>query len=293
MPEFHDLFWKSLFKNIENVIDLFRFLFGDKVILLDFEKWIPRTEIYLTKKRKVILDLLLEIPLKNSSEKIFFLVEHKSVKDEEFLNQIHKYRIAILKWQRKEFGRTFPIVSILFSQGLDGWNPEERIVELQAPESEFSPSYKSDISVFRLQDIDPIHVLQSPELQAGFLLLKQIRKPWDEFVEIWKIIQGILGQLEESKKLDLEERMQDYIFRSRSENNQFLEDAIMGKRVLTAYERAVEEGVGIGRIEGKLEGEFQKAIETARRMKQRGFSKEEIIEITALSLEDLERNDLV
>jgi hypothetical protein len=138
------------------------------------------------------------------------------VKDEEFLNQIHKYRIAILKWQRKEFGRTFPIVSILFSQGLDGWNPEERIVELQAPESEFSPSYKSDISVFRLQDIDPIHVLQSPELQAGFLLLKQIRKPWDEFVEIWKIIQGILGQLEESKKLDLEERMQDYIFRSRS-----------------------------------------------------------------------------
>jgi hypothetical protein len=54
MPEFHDLSWKSLFKNIENVIDLFRFLFGDKVILLDFEKWIPRTEIYLTKKRKVI-----------------------------------------------------------------------------------------------------------------------------------------------------------------------------------------------------------------------------------------------
>jgi predicted transposase/invertase (TIGR01784 family) len=67
----------------------------------------------------------------------------------------------------------------------------------------------------------------------------------------------------------------------------------MGKRVLTAYERAVEEGVGIGRIEGKLEGEFQKAIETARRMKQRGFSKEEIIEITVLSLEDLERNGLV
>ena len=293
MPEFHDLFWKSLFKNIENVIDLFRFLFGDKVILLDFEKWIPRTEIYLTKKRKVILDLLLEIPLKNSSEKIFFLVEHKSVKDEEFLNQIHKYRIAILKWQRKEFGRTFPIVSILFSQGLDGWNPEERIVELQAPESEFSPSYKSDISVFRLQDIDPIHVLQSPELQAGFLLLKQIRKPWDEFVEIWKIIQGILGQLEESKKLDLEERMQDYIFRSRSENNQFLEDAIMGKRVLTAYERAVEEGVGIGRIEGKLEGEFQKAIETARKMLEKGFSSLEIQDITGLSEDELKENGVL
>ncbi len=115
MPEFHDLFWKSLFKNIENIIDFFRFLFGEKVNLLDFEGFTPRTEIYLTKKRKVILDLLVEIPLKNSSERIFFLIEHKSVKDEEFLNQIHKYKIATLKWQRKEYRKTFPIVSILFS----------------------------------------------------------------------------------------------------------------------------------------------------------------------------------
>ena len=222
MPDYYDIFWKILFQRIDCVIEFFRFFFGEKVNLLDFEGSIPRTEIYLTKKRKVILDLLLEIPLKNSSERIFFLIEHKSVKDEEFLNQIHKYRIAILKWQRKEFGRAFPIVSILFSQGLDRWNPEERIVELQAPESEFSLSYKTDISVFHLQEFDPIQVFQSPELQAGFLLMKQIRKPWDEFVEVWKGIQGILSQMEESKRLDLEERMLDYIFRSRSENNQFL-----------------------------------------------------------------------
>ena len=67
----------------------------------------------------------------------------------------------------------------------------------------------------------------------------------------------------------------------------------MGKRVLTAYERAVEEGVGIGKIEGKLEGEFQKAIETARRMRQEGDSIDKIIRITGLSLEDLEKNGLV
>ncbi len=293
MPEFHDLFWKSLFKNIENIIEFFRFFFGEKVNLLDFEGAILRSEIYLTKKRKVILDLLLEIPMKNSSEKIFFLIEHKSVKDEEFLNQIHKYKLTILKWQKKEFGRTFPIVSILFSQGLDGWNPEERIAELVIPESEFSPSYKSDLSVFHLQEFDPIQNFQSLELQAGFLLLKQIRKPWDEFVEVWRQILGILGQMEESKRLDLEERMQDYIFRSRSEENQFLEDAIMGKKVLTAYERTLERGRLEGKLEGKLEGEYQKAIETARRMKEEGFHLEQILRITGLSLEDLEKHGLV
>ncbi len=91
--------------------------------------------------------------------------------------------------------------------------------------------------------------------------------------------------------------LQDYIFRSRSEDNQFLEDAIMGKKVLTAYERALErgrlEGKLEGKLEGRLEGEFQKAIETARRMKEEGFHLEQILRITGLSLEDLEKNGLV
>ncbi len=79
--------------------------------------------------------------------------------------------------------------------------------------------------------------------------------------------------------------MQDYIFRSRSEDNQFLEDAIMGKRVLTAYERALEAG--------KSEGKLEKAIETARKMKEEGFHLEQILRITGLSLEDLEKHGLV
>ena len=49
MPEFHDLFWKSLFQKIENIIEFFRTLFGEKVNLLVFEGAILRNEIYLTK----------------------------------------------------------------------------------------------------------------------------------------------------------------------------------------------------------------------------------------------------
>ncbi len=71
----------------------------------------------------------------------------------------------------------------------------------------------------------------------------------------------------------------------------------MGKKILTAYERTLErgrlEGKLEGKLEGRLEGEFQKAIETARKLLERGFSREEIIDITGLSLEDLEKHDLV
>ena len=58
----------------------------------------------------------------------------------------------------------------------------------------------------------------------------------------------------------------------------------MGKRVLTAYERTLEEGIGIG--------EMNKALETARRMKELGFSISEIQEITGLSENQLRENGI-
>ncbi len=76
--------------------------------------------------------------------------------------------------------------------------------------------------------------------------------------------------------------MLDYIFRSRTEENDFLEEAIMGKKVLTAYERALEEG--------ELKGKLKKALETVRKMKDEEFNPEQIIRITGLSVDQLREN---
>jgi hypothetical protein len=46
------------------------------------------------------------------------------------------------------------------------------------------------------------------------LLLKIIRDPWEEFILGWNKIRNILNSMEESKRIDLEEEMLDYIFRS-------------------------------------------------------------------------------
>jgi hypothetical protein len=62
------------------------------------------------------------------------------------------------------------------------------------------------------------------------LLLKIIRNPWEEFIEGWAIIREILNSMEESKKVDLEEEMLDYIFRSRiGKKMNFLEESNYGK----------------------------------------------------------------
>ncbi len=41
------------------------------------------------------------------------------------------------------------------------------------------------------------------------------KKPWEDFLEDWGKIQDILLELEETKKVDLIENIQDYIFKSR------------------------------------------------------------------------------
>jgi predicted transposase/invertase (TIGR01784 family) len=55
----------------------------------------------------------------------------------------------------------------------------------------------------------------------------------------------------------------------------------MGKKVLTAYERALEEG------------KTEKALETARKMQAEGFNPEQIIRITGLSEAQLRENGIL
>jgi len=64
----------------------------------------------------------------------------------------------------------------------------------------------------------------------------------------------------------------------------------MGKqKTMILYERALEEGIEKGREEGEL----KKAIETARKMLEKGFSVSEIQEITGLSEDQLKENGIL
>jgi predicted transposase/invertase (TIGR01784 family) len=192
-----------------------------------------------------------------------------------------KYKSAIHKWQKKEFGKLSSIIPILFYQGLDNWDPEREFEEVRNIKNPISNGAKEEILIFDLRKIQPLRDFENPELKAGMLLLKIIRDPWDDFIDGWNKIKEILNSLEQSKKIDLEEKMLDYIFRSRTEDNTFLEEVIMGKKVLTAYERALGEG------------KTEKALETARKMQAEGFNPEQIIRITGLSEAQLRENGIL
>ena len=282
MPDYHDVFWRLLFQRIDCIIEFFRFLLKEKSDILELDNLVFIQEIYYRKK-KLLYDILYEIPIRNSNEKLYFLLEHKSRRANDFELQIMKYKSAIYKWQKKEFGKLSSIIPILFYQGLDNWDPLQELEQVKNLKNQILSVIKEEILIFDLRMIDPMRDFENPELKAGILLLKIIRDPWDDFIIGWNKIRAILNSMEESKRIDLEEDMLDYIFRSRTEDIDFLEEAVMGRKVLTAYERALEEGIEKGREEGEL----KKALETARRMSDERFNPEQIIRITGLSEDQL------
>ena len=288
MPDYHDIFWKLIFLRLDCAIEFFRFLLKEKAEFLELENLLSIQEIYYRKK-KLLYDILYEIPIRNSSEKIYFLLEHKSRRANDFEIQIVKYNHIIYKWQKKEYGKLSSIIPILFYQGLDNWDPASELEEGRKLSNPILSQNRTDILIFDLRKIDPLIAFESPEMKTGMFLLKIIRDPWGEFIEGWHKIKEILNSMEESKKIDFEEEMLDYIFRSRTEDNTFLEEAIMGRKVLTAYERALEEGIE----KGREEGEFKNKIETARNMKNLGLSMEVIIKSVGLSEEELRENGIL
>jgi hypothetical protein len=78
MPEFHDLFWRSLFFNIFNFSTFLASCLKVDESRLDLKSAKFKREIYVSKKKKIVLDLLIEVSYINSNNKLFFLLEHKS-----------------------------------------------------------------------------------------------------------------------------------------------------------------------------------------------------------------------
>ena len=289
MPDYHDVFWKLLFQRIDCAIEFFQFLLGEKSKWLDLENLRIIDEISYRKK-KLMYDILYEVPIRNSEEKLFFLLEHKSRRAIDFQIQMLKYKLVIHKWQKKEFGKMYSIIPILFYQGLDNWDPVAEWEEIRKLTNPILLGNKEEFLIFDLRKIDPVRDFTNLELRAGFLLLKIIRDPWDEFVDGWIKIREILNSMEDSKRIDLEGEMLDYIFRSRSESREIVEEVIMGKqKTMTLYERALEEGIE----KGREEGEMKTKLETARNMKNLGLSMEIICKSIGLSEEELWENGIL
>ena len=152
MPDYHDIFWKLILSRKECAIEFFQFLLKEKAGYLELEKLVLIQEIYYRKK-KLLYDIFYEIPIRNSSEKLYFLLEHKSRRANDFELQIVKYKLILHKWQKKVLGKLSSIIPILFYQGLDNWDPERELEEVRSLSNPILSLNKKEMLIFYLGKI--------------------------------------------------------------------------------------------------------------------------------------------
>ena len=98
---------------------------------------------------------------------------------------------------------------------------------------------------------------------------------------------AIFGRLEEvasRANLSKEERAQ-YEYERKVYNDYFNSIDTAKKE---GHEHGRIEGLKEGRAEGLVEGEHRKNLENAARMKSKGFSLEDIVDITGLTIDEIE-----
>ncbi|MBQ7181597.1 MAG: hypothetical protein IJR87_09940, partial [Bacteroidaceae bacterium] len=81
----------------------------------------------------------------------------------------------------------------------------------------------------------------------------------------------------------------EYMSMTDEERREYRDYMISVHAAKDAIETAKDEGRAEGREEGRAEGEQAKALDTARKMKAKGFAIEDIAEITGLATEEIER----
>ena len=136
-------------------------------------------------------------------------------------------------------------------------------------------------------------------LKACLFTLKHIRHNdfRERLPELFNIIRDIPFDDLMQRVLD---RLLVYIYQCSDINIRKYKDYIRaaGSReveniMITTYEQILREGEQIGRQEGRQEGKRESKIHTARRMLERGYPIQDVLEINELELEDLKLVGLV
>jgi len=250
-------------------------------------------------------DILYSAFLKKTTDKIFFLFEHKSTIDYGIARQILRYQTQIWDEIEQQYGSKLSklpvVIPMILYHGNKPWNVVNSTRLLFAiinGTEKYVPDFESEI--IDLSILDDEKCGKSVEQKAFLLALKYSRDP-----RIFTKLPGIIRPFS-----DLGSRENQYLSEvliyigaviPKNERNEFL-DLIRrehrdGVSIMeTVADSFREEGMQIGlekgraegRKEGIKEGKLKDRFEIAQKMLRKGMKVEIIMELTELSSDQIE-----
>jgi len=303
-PNSHDPFIRRFLSNRQESIDYFKKTLPAKVQeQMDLENLELMKENFIGKTHEESrTDLLYKIPLKTgASIFVYLLFEHKSYYDPKIYTQLLDYLSKIYQWQDTNNIEPSIVIPFVFYHGEQKWDLGQSFIDsfskvkIPTELKKHIPNFK--IELFTLRPRGKVFQTDNLSLYLYVRLMQIIRYKKNEFkTEFQKLIHKLLTEKDHTKKIEIFEEIVQYLFRAREDAEELTHKNVF-KEVESDYmnllERLEEKGRLEGKLEGRQEGELTKAIDTARKMKEKRFSTIEILEITGLSQTQLIENGIL
>ena len=296
MPSSHDLFIKGILSNQTEAIDFFDGSLPESITkLLQLENLELTKETFIGKNHdESRTDLLYKVPLKTgSSVYIYLLFEHKSYYDPKIFTQLLEYLSKIYNWQFINQENLTIVIPFVFYHGERGWDLGETFLDNfplnSIPEEflKFIPNFA--IQLLELKSKGKAFQTRNLALHLYMRMIQIIREIPEEFkIHLKEIYTSLREEKNFTKRIEILRNLLEYLSRARNDaENYSVNEIIQG--IEEEYMNFLEKI----REEGKLEGELNGKLETARKMKAKGFSVSEIQDITGLSEIELKLNGIL
>jgi predicted transposase/invertase (TIGR01784 family) len=312
-PKEHDTTFKFLFADKEEILllvkDILHYTWADNIEEDTIE--LVKTNYVTQHFSQVEADVVAKAKLKDKEVYFYILIENQSKVKREMQQKILKYMISLWAEEIRKGVQILPaIIPIVVYNGIgERWNVSTDLMEA-------FDVFKDDVFRYRVVDIIELDVKKLLEREEDVLTpivfyLEQAREDRSELIGRLLEVEKNLKKLSK-KNVDRFLEWSYHIIRPRLAEDQKSEFDRIAKRVkqegveamgefISNVARLLDEaktkdflagklegkleGKIEGKIEGKLEGKLEATIEFAKRLIQKGFSDEEVAELTELQIE--------
>jgi predicted transposase/invertase (TIGR01784 family) len=308
MPSSHDLFVKGFLSNLTEAIDFFDSSLPKSITdLLELAKLEFTKETFIDQDHKESrTDLLYKVPLKReTSIYIYLLFEHKSYYDPKIFTQLLEYLSKIYSWQLENQESLMVVIPFVFYHGERGWDLGENFQDSFPVNSipkeflKFLPNFA--IQLLELKSKGKAFQTRNLALRLYMRMIQIIRELPEEFkIHLKEIYTSLREETNFAKRIEILRNLLEYLNRARNDAEKYSEKEItqsIEEEYMNVLDKIREEGKLEGelkgKLEGKLEGELNKALETARKMIEKGYSDLEVRDITGLTKDQLRENGIL
>ncbi|MCX8040999.1 MAG: Rpn family recombination-promoting nuclease/putative transposase [Thermodesulfobacteriaceae bacterium] len=207
-PKPYDLYAKAVLKDPEN-LKAFLKEFLPKEILshLDLSQLVlvPEEQVSLSKEKRLLPDIIVQVPLLGKPLHLYILLEHKSYQDVSVYAQILNYISSLFEKALKEGSKPIPVLPFIFYHGERPWLYPVEFVDLFEIPSEIRSYFLNyRVLLLDLVRLNREELLRRVELYsvvyAYLYLLRSLDRPLEE------LLRGVVRFVEVVGKLGERER---------------------------------------------------------------------------------------